>query len=326
MILDIARHKFYEGLITLFVTTIILVTLLATQTGNSGVEPAVDSPLMQLIESATFGSGFLKGLAVVLIYATSVLSLSRATLRAHIYPVSTMAPMALCAVMMMPMITTGDALHQAVIIMLMTYSLSNMFHCFSHRKCVHRLFTAMFAASTLAVVEASMVVVPVAMCLALIAARKKFREAIVVVVGMLLPFFAYCYTEWLLGTDFSSTTLLWWRSFTTPLSSNILDNITLTRLVFIAYIVILHATASIFQLTQRDTDSSVVRGSWRALQLLFIVELCSVLLLPSASDSMLTALAVTASSTLSIYFIRSGALLGVVGYVALSSLAIAAAI
>ncbi len=326
MILDIARHKFYEGLITLFVTTIILVTLLVTQTSDSGVGAAIDSPLMQLIESATFGSGFLKGLVVVLIYAASVLSLSRATLRAHIYPVSTMAPMALCAVLMLPMITSGDALHQAVIILLMTYSLSNMFHCFSHRRCVHRLFTAMFAASTLAVVEASMVVVPVAMCLALIAARKKFHEAIVVIVGMVLPLFAYCYIEWLMGTGFSSTALLWWRSITTPLSANILDNITLTRLVFIAYIVILHATASVLQLAQRDSESSVVRGSWRALQLLIIVELCSVLLLPSASDSMLTALTITASSTLSIYFIRSGALLGVVGYVALFSLAIAAAL
>lgn len=326
MILDIARHKFYEGLITLFVTTIILVTLLATNAGNSGVESAIDSPLMQLIESATFDSGLLKGLAVVLIYAMSVLSLSRATLRAHIYPVSTMAPMALCAVMMLPMITTGDALHQAVIILLMTYSLGNMFYCFSHRKCAHRLFTAMFAASTLAVVEASMLVVPVAMCLALIAARKKFREAIVVVVGMVLPLFAYCYIEWLLGAEFSSTAILWWRGLTTPLSSNILDNITLTRLVFIAYVVFLHATSSILQLTQRDTHSSVIRGSWRALQLLFVVMLCSVLFLPSASDSMLTALTITASSTLSIYFIRSGALLGVVGYVALFSLAIAAAL
>lgn len=237
-----------------------------------------------------------------------------------------MAPIALCSVMLLPMITTGDALHQAVVVYFMSHAMANMFYCFSHRKCFHRLFAAMVAAGTLALVDASLTIVPVTMALALIAARKKLREAVVVVVGMLLPLFAYCYVEWLCDVNFSDSLQLWWRSLVTPLSLNILDNIKLTRLIFIAFVVFLQATSVVLHIYQREIHSSVVRGSWRAMQLMFVAALCCALLLPSASDSLLTVIVMIASAMLSMYFISSGTMLSVVSYVALLSLAIAAAI
>ena len=326
MILDIARHKFYEGIITLLITTIVMIILLATSAGDSGIASAPDSPLMSLISSATFGSGFVEGLIAVILYIVSILTLSRSTLRTHIYTADTMAPIALCSVMLLPMITTGDALHQAVVVYFMSRAMANMFYCFSHRKCFHRLFAAMVAAGTLALVDASLTIVPVTMALALIAARKKLREAVVVVVGMLLPLFAYCYVEWLCDVNFSDSLQLWWRSLVTPLSLNILDNIKLTRLIFIAFVVFLQATSVVLHIYQREIHSSVVRGSWRAMQLMFVAALCCALLLPSASDSLLTVIVMIASAMLSMYFISSGTMLSVVSYVALLSLAIAAAI
>lgn len=325
MILDIARHKFYEGIITLLITTIVMIILLATSAGDSGIASAPDSPLMSLISSATFGSGFVEGLIAVILYIASILTLSRSTLRTHIYTADTMAPIALCSVMLLPMITTGDALHQAVVVYLMSHAMANMFYCFSHRKCFHRLFAAMVAAGTLALVDASLTIVPVTMALALIAARKKLREAVVVVVGMLLPLFAYCYVEWLRDVNFSDSLQLWWRSLVTPLSLNILDNIKLTRLIFIAFVVFLQATSVVLHIYQREIHSSVVRGSWRAMQLMFVAALCCALLLPSASDSLLTVIVMIASAMLSMYFISIGTMLSVVSYVALLSLAIAAA-
>ena len=326
MILDIARHKFYEGIITLLITTIVMIILLATSAGDSGIASAPDSPLMSLISSAAFGSGFVEGLITVILYIVSTLTLSRSTLRTHIYTADTMAPIALCSVMLLPMITTGDALHQAVVVLLLAHAMANMFYCFSHRKCFHRLFAAMVAAGTLAVVDASLTIVPVTMALALIAARKKLREAVAVVVGMLLPLFAYCYIAWLQDVSFSESLLLWWRSLVAPLSLNILDNLKLTRLIFIAFIVFLQATSVILHLSHREIHSSVMRGSWRTMQLMFVASLCCALLLPSASDSLLTVVVMIASAMLSMYFINSSAMLSVVSYVALASLAFAAAI
>ena len=326
MILDITRHKFYEGLLTLFGTTIIMIVLLATSVGDSGVAPAPDSPLMLLVNSLTGGIGFIRGVFVVMLYAMSVLTLSRAALRSHIYPTDTMAPMALCAVLFLPMIVTADALHQAVVVLLMSHSLANMFYCFGPNRRVNRLFTAMVAAGTLAVVEASLVVVPIVMSFALIAARKKFREALVVVVGMLLPMFSYCYIEWLLGVSFAHSTELWWSSLTANLDLNILDNITLTRLVFLAFVIFLQAVSLVLNVSQRDVRSSGARGVWRALQLLFVVVLCATLFMPSASDSMLTVLVSIAAAMLSVYFIHCNIMISVVSYVALLSLAIAASL
>ncbi len=326
MILDITRHKFYEGLLTLLGTTIMMIVLLATSAGDSGIAPAPDSPLMSFIRSLTGGMGFIEGVFVVLIYFISVLALSRAALRSRIYPTDTMASMALSAVLFMPMISTEDALRQAVVVLLMSYSLANMFYCFGPNRRVNRLFAAMVASGTLAVVEASLVVVPIVMSLALIIARKKFREALVVVVGMLLPIFTYCYVEWLLGDSFAHTLSLWWSSLTTNFNINILDNITLTRLVFLAFVIFLQAVSLVLNVSQRDVRSSGARGVWRTLQLLLVVVLCAALLLPSASGSMLTVIVATAAAMLSVYFIHCNIMISVVTYTALLSLAVAASL
>ena len=326
MILDIARHKFYEGLITLLAMAIVLVVLLAVSLGDSGLSLVPESRVMSLISSATLGNGFVEGAIVVIIYVLSVLSLSRFAIRTRIYPINTMAPLALCAVMMMPMLVVGDALRQAMVVMLLSIALGNMFFCFGPRRCIHRLFAAMVAAGTLAVVDGSLIVVPVVMCLALVAARKKLREALATVVGMLLPLFTFCYVEWLLGGGFGDSALEWWRGIATDLSLNILDNLTITRIIFIAFIVFLQATAMVLNFVHRDLYASVVRGAWRSLQLLFVALLGSLLLLPSAADSSLTALVVVGAASLTMYFVNCGLFAGVLSYMALISLTIAAAL
>ena len=88
----------------------------------------------------------------------------------------------------------------------------------------------------------------------------------------------------------------------------------------------MQATSVVLHIYQREIHSSVVRGSWRAMQLMFVAALCCALLLPSASDSLLTVIVMIASAMLSMYFISIGTMLSVVSYVALLSLAIAAAI
>ena len=115
MILDVARHKFYEGFLTLLLATLTMIVFVAVGVGEASVTPVPYSPFMSLISSATFGISFIEKAAVIILYTISVLTLSRSTIRTHIYPADTIAAMALCAVMTLPMIVGEHALREAFI-------------------------------------------------------------------------------------------------------------------------------------------------------------------------------------------------------------------
>lgn len=324
MILDVARHKFYDGFITLLITTLTMIVFVAIGVGEGSATPMPYSPFMSLVSTATFGITFIEKAAVVILYAVSVLALSRSTIRTHIYPSDTIAAMALCAVMTLPMIVGEHALREAVIALFTAIALGNMFFCFGPRRSPHHLFGAMFSASMLATVEATLIVVPVAMGIALILARKRLREAVVVVVGMLLPLFAMFYLTWLSGEGFAEVVLKWWRSATTALDYHMIDNISIPRLCFLAYTLFLTAVSSIMQHAQRDTNNHVARGAWRAMYLILSFVACALVLIPSASESLLTVAVVISSVMLPSFFVCSNAALSTLAYIALIALAFVA--
>ena len=324
MILDVARHKFYDGFITLLITTLTMIVFVTIGIGEESAVPMPDSPFMSLVSNATFGIAFIEKAVVVILYAVSVLTLSRSTIRTHIYPTDTIAAMALCAVVTLPMIIGQHTLREAIITLFTAIALGNMFFCFGPRRSPHHLFGAMFSASMLATVEATLIVVPVAMGISLILARKRLREAVVVVVGMLLPLFAMFYITWLSGEGFADVVLKWWHSATTALDYHMLDSISIPRLCFLAYILFLTAVASIMHHAQRDTNSHVARGAWRAMHLLLVFIAFALILIPSASESLLTVTAIISAAMLPTYFVCNNAMLSAISYIALIGLAIAA--
>jgi hypothetical protein len=324
MILDVARHKFYDGFITLLLTTLTMIVFVAVGVGEGSATPMPYSPLMSLISSATFGIPFLQKATVIVLYAASVLSLSRSTIRTHIYPADTIAAMALCAVMTLPMIIGEHALREAFIALFASLALGNMFFCFGPRRSPHHLFGAMFAASLLATIEAPLIVVPIAMGTALILARKRLREALIVIVGMLLPLFACFYIAWLSGEGFAESILAWWRGATTSLDYHILDSMSIPRLCFLAYVFFLTAVASIMNYAQRDDSSHAARGAWRAMQLIFMFVACALVFMPAASDSLLTVAVILSSVMLPALFVCSDAIVSTIAYIALIILAFAA--
>jgi hypothetical protein len=325
MILDVARHKFADGVATLLLCTLTLIVFVAVGVDGGATEVASYSPLMSLLANATFGIPFVEKSLVVILYITSVLSLSRATLRTHIYPADTMAAMALTAVMMLPMVVGPYALHQAVIMLLSAFALGNMLFCFGPRKSTHRLFGAMIAAGLLPVVEASLMVVPIAMAITHIAARKRLREAIVVVTGILLPLFATFYIAWLSGEGFTESALTWWRSATAPIASNMLDTMPIPRLCFFALALFLQLVAAIMHYAQRDTHTATSRGAWRAMQFTLLVVALALIFMPSASDSLLSIGVILTAAMLPTLFVCSEAIVSTLAYVALIGLAFAAA-
>jgi hypothetical protein len=326
MILDVARHKFYEGLFTLFISTLTMIAFMVAGVGEGSTMPEPYSASMPLVYNATLGSRFLEGLIIVILYAIGVLTLSRATLRTHIYPSDTMAAMALSAVMTLPMIVGADALREAVVALCTSVALGNMLFCYGPRKSPHRLFTAMLAASMLATIEASLMVVPLAMGIALIFARKRLREAMIIVVGMLLPLFITFYIAWLGGEEFGQCALAWWRSAFIPLELNSLDSISIPRISLFGFVLILQIVASVLHFAQRDSLTSQRRGAWHALHLIFVVAACSFVLMPAASSSLLTVAVITSATMLPTFFVCNGVMLSALSYVALCALAVAASL
>ena len=319
MILDVARHKFYEGFATLLLTTLTLIVLLAIGVGEEAAWSAPASPIMSLLDKITFGIPFFNKTLAVLLYATGVLSLSRATIRTHIYPADTLASMALCAVMTLPMVVGEYALREVLIVLLMGMALGHMFYCYRPRFAPRHLFTTMLAAGLLPAVEASLVIVPIAIAIALIAAR-------IVITAMLLPLFSCFYILWLMGEGFADSTLVWWRSVTTPIEYHILDSISIARLCFLAFALFLQCVASLCQLSHSDTSTAQARGAWRALHLIFVVVACGLIFMPSASDSMITVATVVSAAMLPAFFVCNGFIISTIGYTALFALAFAAAL
>ena len=249
MILDVARHKFADGVVTLLLCTLTLIVFVAVGVDGGATEVASYSPLMSLLANATFGIPFVEKSLVVILYITSVLSLSRAPLRTHIYPADTLASMALCAVMTLPMVVGEYALREALIVLLMGIALGHMFYCYRPRFAPRHLFTTMLAAGLLPAVEASLVVVPIAIAIALITARKRMRDALIVITAMLLPLFSCFYILWLMGEDFADSVLVWWHSITEPIEYHILDSISIARLCFLAFA---HASTPYLPLAKSD--------------------------------------------------------------------------
>ncbi len=324
MILDVARHKFYEGIATLLLTTLTLIVFVAAGIGEGATKIVAYSPFMSLVENATFGIAFIQKSITIILYMFSVLTLSRSTLRTRIYPTDTMAAMALCAIMMLPMVIGEYALREAVITLFMSMALGNMFFCVGPRRSPNRLFAAMLSAGLLATVEAPLVVVPIAMGIALIASRKRFRETLIVIVGMLLPLFACFYIAWLSGDGFAASALAWWRSAVTPITHHFIDSMSIPRLCFLAYALFLLVVSSLMHYEQRDTNTATSRGAWRSLHLIFFIVVLALLCMPSASDSLLTIAVILSATMLPALFVCSDAIVSTVAYIALIGLVFAA--
>lgn len=330
MILDVARHKFYEGFFTLAIMTIVMIAMFIFSSDDVVHASTSDSPFMALVASLTGGVVFVEKLAAVVLYMASVLTLARSAIRTHIYTADTMAPLALCAVVMLPLILVGGSLNQSVVILLLSIALGNMFHCFGPHRCFHHLFVAMVALGMLAIAVPGFVVITLAMCIALILARKRLREATITVAGMLLPMFVQCYVLWLMGEGFTDAVAELWLSMMEPWSADVVARIAtmielpIPHLVFIAFVIIMQLTSSALYLTEHDVHSPVVRGAWRAMHFIWIVTLAMTLLSTIPLWLPFTMVAVVAAVMLPMFFIRSNAMVATLVYLLLIASAIAA--
>lgn len=327
MILDVVRHKFYEGLLVLLLATLVLsVMLLATDVPLCGGMAGSIAPLGASLAFVDTMPRLLGVPVIAVLYFASVLIAARATLRVSLYPVVTMAPIALFALVLLPAIVVESPMRQAIVALLFALSLSHMLRLFGPRASAVDLFGAMLAAGTMPLVDISLVAIPVAVALAIIAARATLREATIVVGGMLLPLFIYCYVEWCLGGSFGDTALAMWRDVAAAAAVSPLELITIPRLIFLGVVIFVQTMASIFYATEQDLNSSAARGVWRSAHLLLVVAIASIVALPSASASLIVVVTMISVVMQPLFFMRIGSIASIVAYVLLFGTSVVAII
>ena len=326
MILDVVRHKFYEGLLVLLLATLVLsVMLLATDVPLCGGMAGSIAPLGTSLAFVDTMPRLLGVPIIAVLYFASVLIAARATLRVSLYPVVTMAPLALFALVLLPAIVVESPMRQALVALLFALSLSHMLRLFGPRASAVDLFGAMLAAGTMPLVDISLVAIPVAVALAIIAARATLREATIVVGGMLLPLFIYCYVEWCSGGSFGDTALAMWRNVAAAAVSP-LELITIPRLIFLGVVIFVQTMASIFYATEQELNSSAARGVWRSAHLLLVVAIASIVALPSASASLIVVVTMISVVMQPLFFMRIGSIASIVAYVLLFGTSVVAII
>ncbi|MBO5972879.1 MAG: hypothetical protein J6Q07_07710, partial [Alistipes sp.] len=146
MILDIARHKFYEGLIFL-----LIIATIGVANGFVMVDEAVASatitsaPLQPMLRDFTIAHPLLAAIiSFVLIVGTS-LRLTRATIIHSLFQIGSLATMALSAVIIIGLGIHGNILSTAIVAYLASEAINRICYCVAPEATLHYLFTAFMA-------------------------------------------------------------------------------------------------------------------------------------------------------------------------------------
>lgn len=309
----------------LLLTTLVLsATLLATDVPLCGSMTGSIAPLGEWLGFVDAMPRICGVVIIALLYFASVFITARATLRVSLYPVATMAPLALFAIVLLPTLVLQSPMRQAIVVLLFALTLSHMLRLYGPRASAVNLFGAMLAAGTMPLVDISLVAIPVAVALVIIAARATLRESTIVVGGMLLPLFVYSYVEWCLGGSFGDAAIAMWNAVAGDAAISLLELITIPRLIFLGVVLFVQAMASVFYATEQDLKSSAARGVWRSAHLLLVVTIASLVVLPSASPSLLVVIAMVSVIMQPLFFMRIGSIASIVAYILLFATSLAA--
>ena len=286
MILDVVRHKFAEALLALLLLALSAMVAAMCDPALPEVVVANAAPLRPMLHTFAVNHHILAALIILPLFCSAALRFARATIRISLYPESTMAAIAIAAVVLLAMTSGGEAFALMIIAFLMCYSLGRLLGCFGPSMRAQRLFSAMLAVGCMPLIDSSLLALVIVIPLLLIFVRRTLRESIISIVGAILPLFAYSYIAWCLGDDFTATAIALWNDMLTPAYGSIATYITLPRMVFVVMLVVMQLSSSAIYISDRMSLGPGVRHAWSFLQLLFALLVLLALLLPSASSAL----------------------------------------
>lgn len=324
MILDIARHKFYEAIITLSIFTTI-VAVRAFLVGDE-MDLAIDhmAPIGSLLMRLCSEHSTIAALAAMPIFAFAALNLARSTVRAAIYTQSTIAAISLLTITLTATVATTHYPILLTTAAVAAYGIGQLIRCFGTGVRAHRLFGSMFALGLLPLLDSTLMVVTAAAALITIFLRSTMRETLITICGITLPIFIYSYIDWLVGNSFTATSLSLWSGLTTEGYTTLTEYITLPRLIFFGVMLFFYLLSLFTYISQRMALTSAVRHTWFTLHALLFIILGAMFLLPCATPSLLIVATIIIAITLPLLLQTIGMSMSVLSYIALLISAIAA--
>ena len=329
MILDVARHKFSEALLTLLIVAVVVLVVALSLLDGTPLPIAEGSgiaPLRPWLDSLAVNYPTLSAIAITLLFFGAVLRLARATIRTSLYPASTMAAVSLLAIVLMPLVISPDCVTLIAIVALMAEALGRLLGCFGPTMRLHRLFTAMLALGTLPLIDGSLLATTLLLTILAISVRGTLRESIVIITGVLLPAFTYCYISWLLGGEFMEAATLLATNITLGAPRPLLATLDIAQIIFLAILLILHLFTTTYYITDRMSLALGVRTAWSSMQIALLGMVAAFALLPSTSEASIIVVAMLITTMLPLLFQRLTIAAAVVAYTLLSIAAIVAVV
>lgn len=323
MILDIARHKFYEGIIYLTIVAITAVVIgfvsLDDNIANIMSTTAPLQPAMRdFMQMHPVASAFI---ALILIMATS-LRLTRATIIHSLFSVGSLATMSLSAVVILGIGMHGNILATLIVGYLLSEAINRICYCTAPEPTLHYMFTANIALGAMPLFDSSMLAPALIAPIVVLLSNKKPREILVAYVGLLLPTFIYSYVEWCMGGEFIAPAVQIWQGMLSP--SGLVDGnyVTIPRLVMLGIVVFMQVCTSLTYYNDRLSISLASRQIWRVLQIVVAVFTACFVLLPSTSPASFMALGLCISMMAPLLFFKIEGVMSMIAFYLLLGIAL----
>ena len=303
MILDVTRHKFSEALLTLiFFAVVISMAAIFVFPEVSNVIGGAEAPLAPFINSFRRSHPTMSGLLLGLIYIYIVLRISRSTVRVGLYPAVTLAAIPISSVVLFGSLYSDGYAILAFSALLVAEAYGRLLYCFSPSVRPHYLFSAMVAFGAMPLIDTAFVPFSLVIPFIVIVERRTLREIVLILFGLSLPSFVYCYLSWLGGANFVECFMDMWAEYMVSSHLSLAAYLTLPRLVFLGVVLFLQLLTSVVYVTMPLSINAGVRDVWRMLQLSMVVLLVSLLLLPASSPALIVAMTLLSSIMLPLLF------------------------
>lgn len=331
MILDIARHKLYEALLTLVIlalaTVISAVATLDVATLDAATLAEVNgAPLGSIIHPFEVAHPILAAIVsfVLIVYLSFIAT--RSTVRTHIFGANSFATMTLVPLAIMGFASEGDMLTTALLAWLAVEALRRLFFAFGSEERLHAIFSGLLAVGAMPLLDSSMFVAVIALPMILVALRVGAREAIIAIVGMLLPIFSYAYVVWCMGGSFVEAIVEPYHNMLAPSGLSLVEYFAMPRMVLMATLLIATLVSVVLYVRNRLGLTLVSRHVWRFAIVAMTLLAASLVLLPSLLPASFVVLGVMMSMFAPMFFLRVNTLIAMALYILMICSSVAAMI
>ncbi|MBQ2364052.1 MAG: hypothetical protein II288_00640 [Alistipes sp.] len=306
MILDIARHKFYEAFLWLALFAVVAVIM-----GSAGVEGgATSAPLGAMLADFEASHTVLAAVASLLIFMRASMLLARGTVRSHIYTANTLATMPLSGIALLGLATYGPMLPTLVVALLVAESLARLFYAYGSARRMHAIFSSMLALGTMPLVDSSMLALVALFPLILLSLRISAREAVAAIIGVVFPMFAYSYVVWCSGGSFVEGAEELYNSMAMGVGIDIQSYLTLPRIILLGVMLFVQLFASLFYIGDRVSMTLKARHIWVTMQSALLLVVALFALVPSLSVASFVVVAMLSTTMQPLFFQHFGINIG----------------